>query len=176
MLLRDQPESDPIILPPDNLSVQERLSRLFSGIEDRWRLLAVLTLNSGPSNLIKRELIQLADIHGPAGLAVRLVFIGKNDIEALERELANWSDEYIVATGDNIHARRFLNPEQDYLPCLKLFAPDNLEEMTVSGFDTEVGLDLLCHKLEKVTDRKCRGSKRMKTNEEKISVQTNRNS
>ena len=155
MLLRDMPESDSLPLPPDNLSTQERLSRLFSGIEDRWRLLAVLTLNSGPSNLMKRELVQLAESHGPSGLTIRLIFMGRNDIEALERELANWKDEYIVATGDNIHARRFLNPDQDYLPCLKLFAPDGLEEMTVSGFDTETGLDLLCHKLEKITRKKC---------------------
>ncbi len=168
MLLRDKPESNPLPLPPDKLSVQERLSRLFSGIEDRWRLLAVLTLKSGPSNLMKRELVQLAEKFGPAGLAVRLVFIGTDDMGILERELSHWTDEHIVATGDNIHARRFLSPGEDYLPCLKLYAPDGLEEMTVRGFDTEVGLDLLCHKLEKTTEKIC------KRNKETVSVQSHR--
>jgi len=154
MILRDQPEIHPLPLPPDNLSIQERLSRLFSGVGDHWRLLAVLTLKSGPSNLVKRELIQMAEKHGPSGLAVRLVFISDGAPEPLERELKLWTDEHIVATGDNIHARRFLNPEEDYLPCLKLYAPDGLEEMTISGFDTEAGLDLLCRKLEKISSEK----------------------
>jgi len=174
MVLRDQPESDPLTLPPDKLSVQERLSRLFSGIEDRWRLLAVLTLKSGPSNLVKRELTQLAERHGPAGLAVRLVFIGNDNPEPLERELSHWTDEHIVATGDNIHARRFLNPEVDYLPCLKLYAPDGLEEMTISGFDTEVGLDLLCRKLEKATLKKCKHTSGTGNSKETVSVQSDR--
>ena len=175
MVLRDKPESNSLPLPPDNLSVQERLSRLFSGIEDRWRLLAVLTLKSGPSNLMKRELVQLAEDHGPAGLAVRLVFIGNDDMEILGRELSHWTDEHIVATGDNIHARRFLNPEIDYLPCLKLYAPDGLEEMTISGFDTETGLDTLCYRLAKATDKKCRKNEKTKITEGVPSVQSNRN-
>ncbi len=175
MLLRDKPESNPLHLPPDKLSVQERLSRLFSGIEDRWRLLAVLTLKSGPSNLMKRELVQLAEKHGPAGLAVRLVFIGTDDIEILERELSHWTDEHIAATGDNIHARRFLIPDSDYLPCLKLYAPDGLEEMTISGFDTETGLDTLCYRLSKVTDIKCKKIVTTNETEEVLSIQSNRN-
>ena len=172
MVLRDQPESNPLPLPQDNLSVQERLNRLFCGIEDRWRLMAVLTLNSGPSNLMKRELVQLAENYGPSGLAVRLIFVGSDNVEILERELEHWKDEHIVATGDNIHARRFLNPQEDYLPCLKLYAPDGLEEMTTCGFDTEVGLDLLCRRLEKAIKEKCT----RKSEEEKkpVSVQTDR--
>jgi len=175
MLLRDQPEKNPLHLPPDNLSLQERLSRLFSGIDNRWRLLAVLTLKSGPSNLLKGELTHLAEEYGPMGLAVRLIFIGDKDIETLERELSHWTDEHIVATGDSIHARRFLIPDQDYLPCLKLYAPDGMEEITISGFDTEKGLDALCHKLGEVTEKDCKVMHGEKNTEKLLSVHADRN-
>ncbi len=156
MILKDQPETGTLILPPDNLTIDARLSRLFSGIENRWRLLAVLTLKSGPSNLIKREIVQLAEEYGPGGLAVRLVFIGSNDITILERELLNWTDEHIIASGDNIHARRFLNTDTDYLPCLKLYTPEGIEKISLSGFDTEEGLDALCRILSENSNRKCK--------------------
>ena len=175
MILRDQPESTPLSLPPDQLSMEKRLSRLFSGIDNCWRLLAVLTLQSGPSNLLKRELIHLAEEYGPGGLAVRLVFIGSNDIGILEREISHWTDKHITATGDNIHARRFLDMEKDYLPCLKLFSPDNREEITISGFDTEKGLDVLCRIISKDTVKECKKSQNEKTSGKVLSVQANRN-
>ena len=156
MVLKDQPETGSLILPPDNLTRDARLSRLFSGIENRWRLLAVLTLKSGPSNLMKRELVQLAEEYGPEGLAVRLVFIGSSDITILDRELTHWTDEHIVASGDNIHALRFLNTDTDYLPCLKLYTPKGFEKISLSGFDTEEGLDILCRILSENSNKKCK--------------------
>ena len=156
MILKDRPESDCLRLPPDNLSFNARLSRLFSGIDNRWRILAVLTVGSGPSDLMKPELVQLAQTFGPSGLAVRLVFIGVEDISQLERELANWKDEHIVATGDNIHARRFIESESDCLPCLKLFSPDGSMKICLSGFDTEEGLDSICRILSDKTTAKCK--------------------
>lgn len=141
MIFKDRPESIWLTLPSDKLSQQERLTRLFSGIDNRWRLLAVLTLDSGPSNLMKPELVQLARKFGPDGLVVRLVFVGDDDLAVLERELLFWSDEHIIATGDNIHARRFLNMDTECLPCLKLFSPDGELKTVLCGFDTEQGLD-----------------------------------
>lgn len=141
MIFKDRPETSSMAFPSDNLSQKDRLSRLFSGIENRWRLLAVLTLNSGPSDLMKPELVQLARRFGPSGLVVRLVFFGDNDLSLLERELSFWSDEHIVATGDNIHARRFLDPDSECLPCLKLFSPEGEVKTVLCGFDTEQGLD-----------------------------------
>jgi hypothetical protein len=155
MIFTDRPESDHLKLPSDNLSTKDRLSRLFSGIEDRWRLLAVLTLNSTPSNLIKPELLHLARTYGPHGLVVRVVFISSEDISLLERELPYWSDENIVASGDSIHARRFLDVKSDNLPCLKLFTPKGELKSVLSGFDTEKGVDTLCRILQEETDIVC---------------------
>ncbi|MCK5250640.1 MAG: hypothetical protein KAJ98_11780 [Spirochaetaceae bacterium] len=165
MILKDRPESDSLLLPPDNLSFSDRLSRLFSGIDNRWRILAVLTLGSGPSDLMKPELVQLAQTFGPSGLAVRLVFIGVEDISQLERELTNWNDEHIVATGDNIHARRFIEADSDCLPCLKLFSPDGSMRICLSGFDTDEGLDSICRIL---SDEKMTGCVRPQLREKKV--------
>ncbi len=52
------------------------------------------------SDLIKPELVRLTRIFGSVGLAVRLVFIGSENIDHLERELDTWSEEHIVATGN----------------------------------------------------------------------------
>lgn len=155
MIFKDRPESSHMTLPSDNLSQLDRLTRLFSGIENRWRLLAVLTLNSGPSNLMKPELVHLAQRYGPCGLVVRVVFIGDDDLSVLERELSFWADEHIVATGDNIHARRFLDLDTECLPCLKLFSPDGELRTVLCGFDTEEGLDSLSEILSTETSEDC---------------------
>lgn len=161
MILKDRPESVYLPLPSDNLSRKDRLSRLFSGNDNQWRLLAVLTLVSGPSDLIKPEIVHLVRRYGPAGLMVRLVFIGTEDITLLERELAFWKEEYIQVTGDNIHARRFLNMESDCLPCIKLFSPEGSLKVCHSGFDTEEGLDALCRILtEELNIDACNSNKR----------------
>ncbi len=156
MIFTDRPESEPLELPSDRLSTKDRLSRLFSGIEDRWRLLAVLTLNSTPSNLMKPELLHLARTYGPHGLVVRVVFIGSEDISLLEKELSYWPDEHIVASGDCIHARRFLESDSDNLPCLKLYTPEGELKSVLSGFDTEEGVDTLCRILLDETDIVCK--------------------
>jgi hypothetical protein len=148
MILRDKPESASIPLPADNLTDEQRLSRLFSGIEGRWRLLAVLTLKSGPSDLLKPELLELARRFGPRGLVIRLVFIGDSDLAMLDRELSRWSEENIVVTGDNIHARRLFEMSGDCMPCLRLFSPAGELKAHLTGFDTDEGLDSLARILE----------------------------
>lgn len=154
MVFKDQPEELSMTLPPDKLSREDRMARLFSGIENRWRLLAVFKLSSGPSNLMKPEIIQLARTYGPSGLVVRLVFVGDENLSALERELRNWQDEHIVATGDNVHARRFVDMESESLPCLKLFSPECEIREVICGFDTELGLDSITKILSAETGKK----------------------
>ena len=56
--------------------------------EHLWQILTVLRLGSSPSDLKKPELVRLTRIFGPSGLAFRLVFIGSENIDHLERELA----------------------------------------------------------------------------------------
>jgi hypothetical protein len=148
MILRDKPEPSSITLPADNLTEEQRLTRLFSGIQGRWRLLAVLTLNSGPSDLMKPELLELARRFGPLGLVIRLVFIGDSDLAMLDRELSRWSEENIVVTGDNIHARRLFESNRDCMPCLRLFSPSGELKIHMTGFDTEEGLDPLTQILD----------------------------
>ena len=69
MILIDKPEENSLSLPPDRLSDADRLERLFSGIGGRWRLLAILTINSGPSNLVIPEIRKLVDRYGYLGFS-----------------------------------------------------------------------------------------------------------
>ena len=91
---------------------------------------------------------------GPSGLVVRLVFVGDENLSALERELSNWQDEHIVATGDNVHARRIIDMKSESLPCIKLYSPDDELRKVICGFDTELGLDSLTKILSAETGKK----------------------
>lgn len=139
MILTDKVPADRMFLPPDNLSLEQRLNRLFSGIENRWRMLAILSMASVASDLVKPEIITLARSHGPKGLAVRVCFSQYPSMDALENELRLWNDEHIVATGDSIHACRFL--KDDPTPRIFLFSPDNHITVDMIGFDNMKGLD-----------------------------------
>ena len=139
MVLIDKPEDNSLCLPPDRLSDTDRLERLFSGISRRWRLLAILTIDSGPSNLVIPEIRKLIDRYGSSGLATRVVLTGEHDADVVLREARLWNGEDVVATGDNIHARRFLGEAS--LPSVRLFTPEGTLAKVVTGFDTETGLD-----------------------------------
>jgi len=139
MVLTDKVPADRMVLPPDNLSLEQRLNRLFSGIENRWRMLAILSMGSVASDLVKPEIVALARNHGPKGLAIRVCFAQYQSMNALENELLLWNDEHIVATGDSIHACRFL--KGDPTPRILLFSPDNHITMDMIGFDNMKGLD-----------------------------------
>ena len=143
MILQNPPQIHRF--PADNLTDLERLNRLFSGADGKWRLLAVLRDGSGAGRLLLPELRSVVEKYCLAGLLSRIVFLGESKLEKLEQKIRSWNCPNTRVSGLDIHASRIAG--ENPLPLVRLYDPEGKEVWSVSGFDTDCGLDDLAANL-----------------------------